>query len=86
MFPLIDHGLLTKQYKEKGDTSVDTDFEDTYTNVLLIDYLTCLKEESAHISRSAMRKILPFSSTYLCETTFRIYAAGRIELPLCLTN
>jgi hypothetical protein len=38
-----------------------------------------MKKEFPHISSTAVKKLLPFSSTYFCETTFSRYAATRTK-------
>jgi prolipoprotein diacylglyceryltransferase len=50
------------------DTSADVSFKDTYINVKLINFRDGLKEEFTH--SVAVKKLLPFACTHLCETTF----------------
>jgi hypothetical protein len=51
----------------------------THTNIHLIDVQAGPKEEFPHISNVAVKKLLPFPSTYLCETAFSRYAATKIK-------
>jgi hypothetical protein len=51
----------------------------TYNNVPLINFLVGLKEEFLQISSLAVRKLLPFASTYLCESGFSRHAATKTK-------
>jgi hypothetical protein len=75
IFPLTEQGLLTEQYEELINISKDMGFKDTYTNVPLIKLRSGLKEEFPLISSVAVKKLLPFPSTYLCATAFSRYVA-----------
>jgi hypothetical protein len=70
MFSLPEQGLLTKQYGELITISTDTGLKDTYTNICLINFQAGLKEDFPQVSNVAVKKQLPFPSTYLCETAF----------------
>jgi hypothetical protein len=51
--------------------------KDTNTNIPLINFWAGLKEEFPHISSVAVKKLLTFPSTYLCEIAFLRCAAKR---------
>jgi adenine C2-methylase RlmN of 23S rRNA A2503 and tRNA A37 len=45
----------------------------------MINFWAGLKEECPHISSVAVKKLLPFASTYLCETAFSKCAATKTK-------
>jgi hypothetical protein len=53
--------------------------KDTYTNIHLINFWADTKEQCQHITIVDVKKLLPFPSTYLCETVLSRYTATKIK-------
>jgi hypothetical protein len=66
-------------YGELTDISAEMDLNDTYINVPLIKF--CATRKILHTFQApAVKKLLPFASTYLCETMFKI-CCNKNEIP-----
>jgi hypothetical protein len=71
--------ITNRTTEELTDFSTYMSLKNAYTNIHLINFWAGLKEEFPHISKVAVKKLLLFSSAYLCKTAFSRYAATEMK-------
>jgi hypothetical protein len=65
--------------QNKTDISADISLKDTCTNIRLTNIWAGVKQEFRHILSVAMKKLLPFLSTYLCRTACSRHATTEVK-------
>uniref|UniRef100_K7G4R7 DUF4371 domain-containing protein n=1 Tax=Pelodiscus sinensis TaxID=13735 RepID=K7G4R7_PELSI len=71
----------TQDYENLIEIASDGQLIQTFKEVSLITFWSdlCQSQEYSSLSRRAIRQLLPFASTYLCETGFSNYAAMKTK-------
>ena len=63
--------LTLKAQEEFAELSSDSSLKNMFAKTSLNSFWVGIKLEYPNLSRLAMDTLLPFSSTYLCQSTFR---------------
>jgi hypothetical protein len=68
-------GVSTTHYENLIEITSDSQLVHKFKEVSLITCWSDLCQENSALSRRAIRQLIPFASTYLCETGFSNYTA-----------
>jgi hypothetical protein len=72
-------GFSTIDYEKLIDITSDSQLVQKFKDVSLITFWGDLCQEYSALSRLVIRQLIPFASTYLCETGFSNYAATKTK-------
>uniref|UniRef100_A0A673H3J0 DUF4371 domain-containing protein n=1 Tax=Sinocyclocheilus rhinocerous TaxID=307959 RepID=A0A673H3J0_9TELE len=66
-----NRGMLPVHLREELlDLSTDCGLQTTFENCSLTEFWVCVRREHPELGKSTLEHLLPFGSTYLCETSF----------------
>ena len=71
--------LSLKEREQLIDISTDTTLETTYRQVEIVTFWVKLLNEYPEISERAVKVLMPFVTTYLCERSFSLYIATKTK-------
>ncbi len=74
--------------EELLDLSTDCGLQTTFENCSLTEVCVCVRREHPELGKRALEHLLPFGSTYLCETSFSAMTQIKTKQRnrLCLEN
>lgn len=71
--------LSTSEYENLIDLTSDAQIKIRFNQLSLNEFWCDLKEEYPNLFKKAIRCLLPFSTTYLCESGFSLYTATKTK-------
>lgn len=82
-------GMLPVHLREELlDVSTDRELQTSFENCSLTKFWVCLRREHPELRKWGLEHLLPFGSTYLCETSFSALTQIKTKQRnrLCLEN
>ena len=70
-----EFGLTSIEKEQLIELSFDTSLKQRYQNVSLVEFWLNLNSEFNNLSNKALKALLPFATSHLCETGFSVLVA-----------
>lgn len=69
--------MSAEEYKTFIEMTSDSSLQEKFKLMPLVEFWCSLKDEYPHLSQKAVLALLPFATTYMCETGFSAYVSTK---------